>query len=82
MKSRVKDRTTATLYFSLLSSWYCTQLFPQISHNQSHTFYYINEKNIVLAFHPCITLSDWLRKSVNYNVNKNVRKSDILINKK
>ena len=46
----------------------------------TQTFYYVNEKCIVLAFHPCITLSDWLRKKVNNDVNKKVRKSDILIN--
>ena len=36
------------------------------------TYFYINEKYIALAFHPCITFSDWLKKEVNNNVDKKV----------
>ena len=35
------------------------------------TFYFINEKYILLAFHPCITLAGWVRGS--HEINRNMK---------
>ena len=35
------------------------------------TFYFINKKYILVAFHPCITLAGWVRGS--HEINRNMK---------